>query len=77
MANPLLGMMGNMMMGGMGGNGGNNPLQMLQQFNKFKQSMQGKDPNAMLNEMLNSGQVSQEQVNQAKQMAEQFSSFLK
>lgn len=58
------------------GNMNQNPLTMLQQFNEFKNSLRGKDPNAMLNQMIQSGQVTQEQLEQAKKMAEQFRGLL-
>ena len=53
-----------------------NPLQMLQQFNQFKQSMQGKDPEAMVNELLRSGKMSQQQFEQLKAQAQSFMSLL-
>lgn len=52
-------------------------MQMLQQFQQFKKTMQGKDPQAVLNQMVQSGQVTEEQVKQATQMAKQFAQFLK
>lgn len=58
-----------------------NPLMnngnMFQQFQQFKKMMQGKDPQKVLNELVSSGKYSQQQVEQAKRMAEQFKSFLK
>lgn len=51
--------------------GGNQPPNMLQQFQSFMQQMQGKDPNQILNELVSSGQVSQAQLNQAQQRAQQ------
>ena len=44
---------------------------MMQQFQNFMQSMQGKDPKAMLNDLVSSGRVSQEQLNAAQQQAQQ------
>ena len=55
----------------------NNPMQMIQQFNQFKQSMQGKDPEAMVNELLRSGKMSQQQFEQLKSQAQSFMSLLK
>ena len=43
----------------------------MQQFQNFMQSMQGKDPKAMLNDLVSSGRVSQEQLNAAQQQAQQ------
>lgn len=51
-------------------NGGNQP-NMLQQFQSFMNQMQGKDPNKILNELVSSGRISQEQLNQAQQKAQQ------
>ena len=45
-----------------------NPLQ--NQFNAFMQQMKGQDPNKILNELVTSGKVSQEQINQAHKQAE-------
>ena len=44
---------------------------MTQQFQAFMQQMRGQDPNALLNQLVSSGQVSQAQLNQAQQMAQQ------
>ena len=58
-----------------------NPLMnngnMFQQFQQFKKMMQGKDPQKVLNELVSSGKYTQQQVEQANRMAEQFKSFLK
>ena len=54
----------------------NNPLSMIQQFNQFRQSMQGKDPEAMVNELLRSGKMSQQQFEQLKAQAQSFMSLL-
>ena len=43
----------------------------LMQFPQFMQMMQGKDPNQVLNQMIQNGQISQAQLNQAQQMASQ------
>lgn len=57
----------------------NNPIQMLAQFPQFMNQMRGKDPNQILNQMMQSGKVSQQQLNQAQQtanqMAPQFEQF--
>lgn len=56
----------------------NNPtMQMINNFNEFKKSLQGKNPNEILNNVMNSGKYSQAQFEQAKQMAQQFSALLK
>lgn len=51
--------------------GGNQQDNMLGQFQKFMNDMKGKDPNMEINRLLQSGQISQEQLNQAQQMAHQ------
>ena len=45
-----------------------NPIQ--QQFNMFMQQMKGQDPNAVLNQLVSSGRVSQKQINQAHKQVE-------
>ena len=49
----------------------NNPMQMIQQFNQFKQTFNG-DPKQEVMRMLQSGQISQTQLNQIQQTAMQF-----
>lgn len=58
MSNPLFNQMQNM-----------NP--MLRQFEQFRRSFTG-DPRQQIQQMLNSGKISQAQYNQAVQMAQQF-----
>ena len=54
-----------------------NPMaNMMQEFQKFKQNFQG-DPKAQVQQMLNSGQITQEQFNKASQMANQMMRFMK
>ena len=65
MSNPLFGMMQNQMQG----NG------MIQRFQQFRQMFQG-DPKQKVQEMLNSGRVSQAQYNQAVQMAQQMAKMI-
>ena len=52
-----------------------NPMQMIQQFNQFRNSFQG-DPKQKVQELLNSGQMSQQQFNQLQQQATQFQQLL-
>lgn len=62
MANNLFNLLG-------GGNTPNNPMaQTIQRFNQFKQQFQG-DPQQKIQQMLNSGQITQEQYNNAVQQA--------
>jgi hypothetical protein len=70
MSNPLFNALG----GGMPQ--GNGPMQMIQQFMQFKQNFKG-DPKAEVEKMLQSGKISQQQLNQVQQMAGQFQSLLK
>lgn len=51
--------------------GGNRQPNMMQQFQQFMDQMKGKDPNAIINEMVSSGKLTQEQLNQAQQQAQQ------
>lgn len=70
MANPLMNLLG-----------GNNPapqnnfMGLIQQFQKFKQNFKG-DPKQQVQELLNSGKMSQEQFNQCENMARQLQNFL-
>lgn len=47
----------------------------MQQFQGFMKSMQGRDPKAMLNDLVSSGRVSQEQLNAAQQQAQQLANI--
>ena len=49
--------------------GGNQQQNMLRQFQQFMGQMQGKDPNAMIDELVRSGRITQDQLNQAQQQA--------
>ena len=55
---------------------GNNPMQMMQQFQQFRNNFQG-NPQQMVQQMLQSGRVTEAQLQQAMQMARQFQSFVK
>lgn len=48
-----------------------NPMQMMTQFPQFMRQMQGQNPQQILDQMLQSGRVNQQQLNQAQQMAQQ------
>lgn len=52
---------------------GNN---MLQRFNQFRQNFKG-DPQQQIQQMLNSGRITQQQYNNAVQMANQLMKFIK
>lgn len=62
MSNPLYSMM-------------NQPSGILQRFQQFRQMFKG-DPQQQVQQMLNSGRVSQEQYNRAVQMAQQLSRMI-
>lgn len=73
MANSLYNMLGNPLPSG--GPFGN-MMQMMKQFNEFKSSFTG-DPQQQLQQMLNSGKISQAQLNQYVQLAKQFQQLVK
>ncbi len=54
----------------------NNPLQMLQKFNEFRQNFTG-DPKQMVQELLQSGRMNQQQYNTLFQLANQFQKLVK
>lgn len=51
-----------------------NPIE--KQFNMFMQQMKGQDPNQLLNQLVSSGKVSQNQINQAHKQVENLKSQL-
>lgn len=51
--------------------GGNRQPNMMQQFQQFMNQMKGKDPNAMIQEMVSSERISQDQLNQVQKQARQ------
>lgn len=55
----------------------NNPLAMLQEFNKFRRSITPEGAKQRVQELLQNGQMSQQQFDQLKQQAEMFAKFLK
>lgn len=70
MGNPLFNMLG-------GNNSSGGPMDMMQQFQQFRQQMQGKDPKAELDKLLQSGKINQDQLNHAQQMARQMQGMFK
>lgn len=46
---------------------------MMQQFQQFMSQMRGKDPNAMIQEMVSSGRITQAQLDQAQKQAREMS----
>ena len=71
MANPLFNALGGGQMPGMMGQFQN----MVRQFQQFKQSFQG-DPRAEVEKLVQSGKISQQQLNQLQQVAGQFRQLL-
>lgn len=69
MSNPFMSALG----GGHGPMG--NFAQMVQQFNQFKANFKG-DPKAEVEKLLQSGKLSQAQLNQLQQMAKKFQSLM-
>ena len=53
-----------------------NMQNLMNRFNQFKQSFHG-DPRQQVQQLLNSGKMSQEQFNQLKQLADQFQNMMK
>lgn len=49
--------------------GGMNPAMLMQNFNAFAKNLQGKNPQQMVQEMLNNGKMTQAQYNQLRTMA--------
>ena len=58
----------------MGGNGGN---AILQQFQQFMQQMRGQNPDEIINQMVSSGRITQDQLNRAQQQARQMEDVFK
>lgn len=50
--------------------GGSQQSNMMQQFQQFMSQMKGKDPNAVINELVSSGKLSQAQLDQAQKQAQ-------
>ncbi len=71
MSNPLIGMMAKQANAQMPG------MQMLQQFRQFRQMWSPQAAQQKINEMLQSGQINAQQLEQAKQMAERMQGLFK
>lgn len=52
-----------------------NPVQLMQQFQQFKQMTTG-NPQQIIQQMMQQGRITQEQLNQAQAMAKQFGGML-
>ena len=55
----------------------NNMMQMISQFNTFRKQMAGQNPQAIVQNLLQSGQMSREQYNQLADMAKGLQNILK
>lgn len=64
MSNPLFNVLGN-------GKNNNGAANMIQQFQQFKKQMQGVNPQEEVQKLLQSGKISQDQLNRVQQMAQQ------
>lgn len=53
------------------------PMQMMQQFAQFRRMMQGRNPQQMVQNLLQSGQMSQAQFEQLKQQANELQKILR
>lgn len=73
--NPLFNALGNGMPMGNMPNPFGNMTQMVQKFNEFKSQFQG-DPKQKVQELLNSGKMTQQQFNTLQQMAKQFQQLM-
>ena len=47
------------------------PMNFWQRFQQFRSEMQGEDPNAIIQEKMRSGEITQDQYNQARQRVQQ------
>lgn len=66
--NPFFNAMGGGQMNGMGN--------LMQRYQQFRQSMSG-DPQQIINQMMQSGRINQNILNQAQMMAQQFGGMLR
>ena len=55
----------------------NNPMQMIQQFAEFKRQMEGKNPQAIVEDLLKSGKMSSEQFDNLKRQAQTLQNLLR
>lgn len=57
--------------------GGGRQQNMMGDFQRFLQQMQGRNPHQEIANLLQSGRISQQQLNKAQQMAQQFAGMFK
>jgi len=75
MSNPLFNMLGNALPSNFGAGNMKNIAGLMQMFQQFQQNFHG-DPRQQVQQLLNSGKVTQEQYNQAVQLANQFQKMI-
>lgn len=56
--------------------GGSQQNNMMAQFQRFMQQMQGKNPHEEINKLLQSGKISQQQLNAAQQKAQEMQQMM-
>ena len=54
----------------------NNPMAFMNALQQFRAGMANQNPDAIIDQMMRSGSISQAQYNQARQMAEQFQKMM-
>lgn len=69
--------MSNPLFKALGGNIPQGAPNIMQQFQQFMNQMQGRNPHEEINKLLRSGQISQQQLNQAQQQAAQLERMFK
>lgn len=69
--------MGNPLFNLLNGGKNNGPGNMIQQFQQFKKQMQGVNPQEEVQKLLQSGKISQSQLDKAQQMAQQMQGLFK
>ena len=69
--------MGNPLFNLLNGGRNNRPGNMIQQFQQFKKQMQGVNPQEEVQKLLQSGKISQAQLDKAQQMAQQMQGLFK
>lgn len=69
--------MGNPLFNLLNGGRNNGPGNVIQQFQQFKKQMQGVNPQEEVQKLLQSGKISQSQLDKAQQMAQQMQGLFK
>ena len=79
MGNPMLNMLSSGAQDHFAGSGNmpGGPMQMMQQFAQFRRMMQGRNPQQMVQNLLQSGQMTQTQFEQLKQQASELQKILR